>query len=348
MKAEVNNMEPQDFVNKILKDAVDRNASDVYWIPGHGTVDIRFRIDGQQSNIASVPRDYGTMCLTRIKVIAGLLTYRTHIAQDGVIRNLDGAPNAELRVAVMPTNHGERISVRIIRGSKGSISLDELGFGQKITAAMRDMLRQPSGMIVLTGPTGSGKTTTIYAIVRELLSHHQDPASIITIEDPIESEIPGISQVSVTQTHEWGYADALRSALRQDVKTIVVGEMRDKDVVNVTLDAALTGHRVITTYHAGDIPSVYARMLHQGFEPFLIASAITGVITQRLASTPGKTGRIPVVALLTPDDKWRNIISINPGLEDLRKAIKDYPEADLDYVVDKMKADGQITPDTKI
>jgi len=320
--------EPQDFVERTLKQAVAEGASDVYWIPGADALNVRVRVDGEQRDVASVPREYGAMCVARMKVLAGLLTYRTRVSQDGVIRDL-GSSGAELRVAVMPTDHGERVSVRVLQGGAALRDLEELGFSEEVVRALRTMLAQPSGMIALTGPTGCGKTTTIYAMVRELLRTRQDPASIITIEDPIEARIPTISQVSVAGAPGWGYAAALRAALRQDVKTIVVGEMRDREVVSVTLDAALTGHRVITTYHAGDIPSVYARMLHQGFEPFLVASAVTGVVTQRLRRRHDGAGRVPVAAALVPNDEWRDFIAHHPGLTDIRRRIRDFPLAML-------------------
>lgn len=328
--------EPQVLVERILTEAVDRKASDVYWLPCAQHVDVRFRIDGAQQNVAELPLDLGEKCITRIKVLAGLLTYRTKIAQDGAIKGVGGNAGTEMRASVMPTSHGERVSIRILRNAGGPLHLEELGFSDEATHALRVMLDQPTGMIVLTGPTGSGKTTTIYALIRELLRKHHDPASIITIEDPIECEIDGVSQTAVSQESAWGYASALRSALRQDVKTLVVGEMRDKEVVRVTLDAALTGHRVITTYHAGDIPSVYARMLHSGFEPFLVASAVTGVVSQRLVRRADGKGRVPCLAFLTPNDEWRDFITANPGLGELRKKIRQFPHADLSTIARRM------------
>jgi type II secretory ATPase GspE/PulE/Tfp pilus assembly ATPase PilB-like protein len=202
-------------------------------------------------------------------------------------------------------------------------------------------------MIVLTGPTGCGKSTTIYALIRELLREHQDPTSIITLEDPIEKVIGNISQVNVAAgKDEWTYEIALRAALRQDVKTLVVGEMRDRGVVQVVLDAALTGHRVITTYHAGDIPSVYARMLHQGFEPFLIAAAVTGVVTQRLI--PGVDDKlVPAAALLEPDDAWREFVCTRPGLGQLRAHVADRPQADIRRRITALADQGRISEEQK-
>ena len=335
-------VEAQDFVHATLVDAVARRASDVYWIPTASHIDVRCRVNGVQRDVTCLPRDYGDRCLTRVKVLAGLLTYKTKVSQDGALRlDIDGK-RSDMRVSVMPSLHGERVSIRILQAGDIPQHIEDLNLSAAGTADLRTMLRPESGLIVLTGPTGSGKTTTIYAMIRELLRMHQDPASIITIEDPVECEVPGITQSAVSAEGDWGYADALRAALRQDVKTLVVGEMRDREVVQVTLDAALTGHRVITTYHAGDIPSVYARMLHQGFEPFLVAAAITGVVTQRLAPSADGTGRVPVVATLTPDDAWREFIAGGPGLGQLRAALKDRPTANLSAAAEQLKAGNTI------
>lgn len=340
-----NTEEPQDFVERMLAEAIEKGASDVYWLPSASHLNVRLRRDGIQENIAEVPREYGEQCVARIKVLGGLLTYRTKAAQDGAIRDFSGRDGSEMRVSVMPSSHGERVSIRILQNERGPLYLQELGFSAKTTKALREMLDRPTGMIVLTGPTGSGKTTTIYALIRELLKRDQDPASIITIEDPIECEIDGITQTAVSDDSDWGYAAALRAALRQDVKTLIVGEMRDREVVKVTLDAALTGHRIITTYHAGDIPSVYARMLHQGFEPFLVASAITGVVNQRLVSRADSKGRIPVVATLAPSAGWRDFVTANPGLGEFRRRIAEFPDGDLCTVAEAMAEKGLVSPD---
>jgi type II secretory ATPase GspE/PulE/Tfp pilus assembly ATPase PilB-like protein len=223
--------------------------------------------------------------------------------------------------------------------------LEELGFPEPAERLLRSILTRPSGLLVLTGPTGSGKTTTIYALVRELQKMQNDPATIITLEDPIEQVIDGITQTTVSREGEWTYELALRAALRQDVKTIVIGEMRDRGVVQTTLDAALTGHRVITTYHAGDIPSVYARLLHQGFEPFLVASAITGVVTQRLMPLATGAGLAPVIGVLEPDNAWRDLVMANPGLSALRKAVRGYPTADPIRAAEALAKEGRVEQD---
>jgi len=323
-------VEPPEFVDRVLEQAVAAGASDVYWLPDRESVTVRRKTAGREERTAEVPREYGEQCVARVKVLAGLLTYRTSIGQDGVIRNHPRAPGAELRVATLPTSHGERVTIRVLDPGRTPLYLEQLGFTDEAAASLRGMLACPTGMLVLTGPTGSGKTTTIYALIRELLQDGEDPASIITIEDPIESDIEGISQVQVTRSgDEWGYAAALRAALRHDVKTLVIGEMRDREVAKVAIDAALTGHRVVTTYHAGDIPSVYARLLHQGFEPFLVAAAVIGVVSQRLAHRQDGQGQAPVVALLAADDEWRDLISSGPTLSELRSRVSQRPGADL-------------------
>ena len=322
--------EAPETVDGILREAVALKASDIYWIPGKDSFSVLCKVDGVQRKLRSIDPATGLQCATRLKVMAQLLSYRSQVAQDGVIRDAAAFPGIEFRVAIMPTVHGERVNLRLVDKSSGPKRLDELNFEPNILAKLKDMLRRPSGLIILTGPTGCGKTTTIYAMLRELLKDSGEDASIISIEDPVESLIDGISQVSLSKANaEWNYQLALRAALRQDIKTLVIGEMRDPEVVKVALDAALTGHRVISSFHAGDIPSVYARILHQGFEPFLVASTISGILSQRLLPMPSGSGRIPLAAALVPDDSWRDFILTEPSLAELRKRIESIPEASL-------------------
>ncbi len=336
-------MSPPEIVDEVLREAAALQASDIYWLPDTGCYGISFRVSGGQTARYRISHEIGLQCVARLKVLAQLLTYRNQVSQDGVIRDEARFPRLEFRVSVIPTVCGERAAIRLMDAAAMPRFLEELGFQSKTTELLRGMLERPGGMIVLTGPTGCGKTTTIYALVRELIRQNQDPASIITIEDPVECRIEGISQISLSKANEeWNYAPALRAALRQDVKTLVIGEMRDREVVKVALDAALTGHRIITTYHAGDISSVYARILHQGFEPFLVAAAITGIVSQRLVGVADARRMVPLAAVLIPDDEWRDFVIANPSLGEMRKKLKGHESADLTLAATRLAEHGQI------
>jgi type II secretory ATPase GspE/PulE/Tfp pilus assembly ATPase PilB-like protein len=331
------------YVAGLLRRAIEDGLTDLYVVPGATAVDLRGRLaSGEVRHLDRLETAFGTQCIARIKVLASMLTYRTSTAQDGAIHGDAGAGEGEFRVASLPTRTGERLTLRVIRGRSVPPRLDQLGFADSAVTALRGLLRHSTGLLVLTGPTGSGKTTTIYAMVRGLLDGGHNPATLITIEDPVECEIEGISQVQLRRDDPgWGYAEALRAALRHDVKTLVIGELRDRDVAKVALDAALTGHRVITTYHAGDVAGVYARLLHQGFEPFLVAAAVTGVVAQRLL--PGKGGQpVPVAAVLEADDAWREFVMTAPALGDLRARARGIPGADLEAAARALVAAGRV------
>lgn len=319
-------------VDRLIREALACGATDAYCLPDERGVRLRYRVQGREQEAGYWAGELGQTCVTRIKVLAGLLTYRTRIAQDGVLRVEGDDAAREVRVSVMPTLHGERVALRFQGAGTNRPGLNELGVPAEVVDALRTLLELPAGLVILTGPTGSGKTTTIYAMIQELLRRGEDPAGIITLEDPIECRIDGISQTEVAHEKAWDYETALRAALRQDVKTIVVGEMRDRRIIHLTLDAALTGHRVITTFHAGDIPGVYARLLHHELEPFLIGAALTGVVCQRLVHRDDGRGVVPVIAVLRPDDAWRDFVISHPGLAALRERVRDYPLADLPIV----------------
>lgn len=332
------------YVRSLLHRAVSEGLTDLYLLPGSDTLEIRGRLaSGAACELGVVPMAFGTQCVARLKVLAGMLTYRTSCAQDGAIHGAAEFGPAEFRVATLPTRSGERVTVRILRGGSAPVGLDGLGFAATAAEAIRRLLRHPTGLLILTGPTGSGKTTTIYAMVRELLATGHNPATLITIEDPVECAVEGISQVQLRRDEPgWGYAEALRAALRHDVKTLVIGELRDRDVTKVALDAALTGHRVITTYHAGDVAGVYARLLHQGFEPFLVAAAVVGVVAQRLVPGCVAAGPVPVAAVLEADDAWREFVMTAPGLGELRTRAAARPGADLLAAARQLAAAGRI------
>lgn len=330
-------------VRTLLADAAESGCTDLYIVPDRDMWRVRRRTPTTVEDVQTLSPDEGTQCVARIKVLAGIPTYRTSVAQDGAIRAVPDVPDVEFRVATLPTASGERVTVRLLTRPDVPRHLGGLGFTESTLKRLRSMLRRPTGLVVLTGPTGSGKTTTMYAMLRELLADGHSPSTMITIEDPIESELPGVSQVQVlTGDEKWDYARALRAALRHDVKTLLIGELRDREVTRVALDAALTGHRVITTFHAGDIASVYARMLHQGFEPFLVAAAISGVVSQRLVPAADGHGIVPVAAVLAVDDSWREFVLEQPGLRELRSHLAGIPGADLPAEAKLLADEGRI------
>lgn len=332
--------DPCDYVAGLLTFARSGGISDVYLVPLKTHIEVRAKRCGAYGHIARLDPEFGAQCIARMKVLASLLTYRTNLAQDGLIQTETRDNDTEMRLSIMPTRYGERAALRVLTHPRATLRLDALNFNAPTLTRLRQLLSRRSGLVILTGPTGSGKTTTIYAMVRELLDMGEDPAAIVTIEDPIEATLEGVSQTQVSVGNNWNYATGLRAALRQDVKTLVVGEMRDADVVRVTMDAALTGHRVITTYHAGDIASVYARLLHQGFEPFLVASAVTGVIAQRLFPSDDAATMVPVVTSLIPDDAWRDLVASAPGLSALRQALRSRPQADFEAAATELHSRG--------
>jgi len=308
--------DPSQRVDHFLRLAREQTMTDQFWIPGPNHYEVRSINAHGQVSVEQVEIEVALQCVTRIKVLAGLLTYVNREAQDGSIQFENGG---ECRAAIMPSLHGERVALRFGTAQAGLRHLDELGLDDKSESLLGRMLDCEQGLLILTGPTGCGKSTTIYALLRELLRRGEDPASIITIEDPIEARLDGVTQTEVNQGTGWDYAAGLRAALRHRVKTLVVGELRDIEVTRVALDAALSGHRVITTYHAADLPGVFARMLHQGLEPFLVGCAISGVFTQRIV--PQADGRVAVRGQgVMLDDTLRDLLATKPSLEALRQA----------------------------
>ena len=303
-------------VEKLLQAAITQNASDIYFLPYEESCLCRFKVNGIQKDVLTLGREAGLQCITRVKVLAGLLTYVTKSAQDGSFE----FENSSFRCASIPTIHGERLTLRVLNSGNNLLYLDDLGYSDSSLSAMKDIVRSKQGLILLTGATGSGKTTSIYALLRELLEAEQDHSSVISLEDPVEQKMDGISQVEITE--DWGYAEALKASLRQDVKTLLIGELRDQEVVRVALDAALSGHRIISTYHAGDIVSIFSRLLHTGFEPFLIAGAISGCISLSLEYDNNNNCYRPLAKCFKVDDSWRDLILRKPGMEELRKAIE--------------------------
>ena len=267
------------LLSALIVEAINRKASDLHLQPQEGAVDVRLRIDGILHRLASVPFELYQGLVSRTKILAGLDISEKHHPQDGGTRLRIGRNEIELRVSVVPARHGERIAIRLQDRSRHLLKLEDLGMYSDDMERMDLLLRAPHGILLVTGPTGSGKTTTLYAALGKLNSHERN---IFTIEDPVEYHLPGISQIEVGENRPFGFAEALRSILRQDPNIIMVGEIRDGETASIAVRAALTGHLVLSTLHTNDSVSAVTRLIDIGVPDYLIRSGLLGVLAQRL------------------------------------------------------------------
>ncbi len=268
------------FVDLLLSKAIQERASDIHIEPGKGDLRIRFRVDGVLHEAMSPPRSLQAGIISRIKVMADIDIAERRLAQDGRMTTTVGSTNVDIRVATIPTIHGEAAVLRILRNSNESISLDGMGFLPEQLDRFRSAFLRPWGAILVTGPTGSGKSTTLYGALEAL----KDPSrNIITAEDPVEYKIDGIKQVQINNKAGMTFARALRSFLRADPDIMLVGEIRDGETATIAVEASLTGHLVLSTLHTNNAASAPMRLIEMGVEPFLVTSALTAVVAQRLA-----------------------------------------------------------------
>jgi type IV pilus assembly protein PilB len=267
------------IVNLILAQAVKEKASDIHIEPFHTALKLRYRIDGELILAESPPKALQLAITSRIKILAGLNIAERRLPQDGRFRIRVMGKEVDLRISVLPTAHGEKIVIRIL--DKGTLSggIDQLGMDEDTLGKFRKAIDAPHGMILVTGPTGSGKTTTLYSVLHEL---NNPEYNIITVEDPIEYELMGVNQVSVRSDIGLDFAAALRSILRQDPDIVMVGEIRDNETADIAVKAALTGHQVLSTLHTNDAAGAITRLDDMGIEPFLISSSILMSCAQRL------------------------------------------------------------------
>src|SRR5204862_183567 len=267
------------LVNLVLLQAIKDKASDIHFEPFESEFKMRYRIDGVLYEMMPPPAHIAAAISSRVKVMAGLDIAERRLPQDGRIElNVNNQP-IDLRVAVLPTMFGESVVMRVLDRGNVSLDLDKLGIREDELNTFRTLIRRPNGICVVTGPTGSGKTTTLYSALREL----NDPSSkLITAEEPVEYDIDGIVQCQIKPEIELTFGRILRSMLRQDPDTILVGEIRDKETAEIAVQASLTGHLVFSTLHTNDAPSAIARLLDLGLEPFLVTATLEGIVAQRL------------------------------------------------------------------
>ena len=273
------------LVNNIILDAVQQKASDIHIEPWESTLPIRLRLSGILCELTHLPLEFLDRIAGRFKVMADLVTYETELPQEGRAPASPEYGNAELRVSIFPTVRGEKIVIRLFDPQNRSFDLETLGFETDTIESFKKTIRQPSGLILLNGPTGSGKTTAIYSALCHLIDTHGPTISISTVEDPVEFNLPMISQSQISNSRGFTYPMALRSLMRQDPEAIMIGEIRDPETAAIAVQAGLTGHMVISTIHSDSTAGVYARLINMDIEPFLLASSITGVLGLRLLRT---------------------------------------------------------------
>ncbi|CAE7790906.1 xpsE, partial [Symbiodinium necroappetens] len=344
------------YVNYIIQTAVKEGASDIHIEPGDKTLIVRYRIDGVLFEAMRPPNKMAAAITSRLKIMANLDISERRIPQDGRIRcNVQGR-KLDLRVSTLPTSYGEKTVMRILDTKNINVSLDDLGFDENTLTIWKNQIAQPHGIVLVTGPTGSGKTTTLYASLRQMDKVSQN---VSTVEDPVEYHLDGITQTQVHEKIGMTFASALRALLRQDPDVIMLGEIRDMETAGIAIQAALTGHLVLSTLHTNDAPSAITRLVNIGIEPFLIGAAVNAVLAQRLVRRVcqnckkpaehtddmreflemqgipldavvegegcekcrqlGYSGRLGLYELLVVDDSLRDVVARNPNVTEFRR-----------------------------
>ncbi len=308
------------MLNALLTQAVRERASDIHIEPYERHSSVRFRVDGTLGEVVQPNRALHAALISRLKIMAELDIAEKRLPQDGRISLRLGGRAVDVRVSTLPSAHGERAVLRLLDKSEGVLSLEALGMQGPTLAAFERLIQQPHGIVLVTGPTGSGKTTTLYAALSRLDAQR---LNIMTVEDPIEYELPGIGQTQVNPKIELTFAKALRALLRQDPDVIMIGEIRDQETAQIAIQASLTGHLVLATLHTNDAPSAVTRLVDMGVEPFLLSSSLLGVLAQRLVrkvcpacrgqgcdacAHSGYQGRQGLFELMVIDDPLRALI----------------------------------------
>lgn len=285
------------IIEEIIDDALASRASDVHFEPLEWEVNVRFRIDGVLREMGRIPKDQYSNILNRIKVQAHLRIDEHFAAQDGAIRYTKNNKVTDLRISIVPTLDGEKVAIRILAEYVRGFTLGDLGFSSADQNLITDSAKKPFGMILVTGPTGSGKTTTLYALIKIL---NKPEVHIMTIEEPVEYKIVGVNQIQVNRQTDLTFSKGLPSILRQDPNIILVGEIRGPDTATIAVNAALTGHLLLSTFHANDAETAIPRLIDMGVEPFLVASTLELIVAQRLVRKICENCRVSVT--LTRED----------------------------------------------
>jgi len=320
-------------VRVLLEDAAASGVSDVHLNPSAAGLEVLYRLDGVLQPRARIDPERSERFLGKVKVLAGLLTYRKDIPQDGAIPASESGGRTDVRVSFFPTVQGEKAVLRFFLHGEEKFELDRLGFPAAAVERLRAAAAKPDGVLLLTGPSGSGKTTTIYALLAEIVRPGGVLRHVVTIEDPVEHAVPGITQTQVNPAAGLTFAASLRALLRQDPQVIMVGEIRDRETARVALEAGLTGHLVISTLHTGTAAGVVTRLFEMGAEPHVLTASLSLVLAQRLARRrcpacrsgceacrgTGYRGRQVFGELLAVDDVLRKAIGEAPSRERLEE-----------------------------
>ncbi|TSE37899.1 putative type II secretion system protein HxcR [Tepidimonas fonticaldi] len=308
------------MLNALLTQAVRERASDIHIEPYERHSSVRFRVDGTLREVVQPNRALHAALISRLKIMAELDIAEKRLPQDGRIALRLGGRAVDVRVSTLPSAHGERAVLRLLDKSDGVLSLEAVGMQGATLQAFERLVAQPHGLVLVTGPTGSGKTTTLYAALQRLDAQR---LNIMTVEDPIEYELPGIGQTQVNPKIDLTFAKALRAILRQDPDVIMIGEIRDQETAQIAIQASLTGHLVLATLHTNDAPSAVTRLVDMGIEPFLLSSSLLGVLAQRLVrkvcpacggagcadcGQAGYAGRTGLFELMVVDEGLRALI----------------------------------------
>jgi len=344
------------FANYIIQTAVKEGASDIHIEPSEKKLKVRFRIDGELFEMMNPPVSMGPAIVSRLKIMGNLDIAERRLPQDGRIRCTVAGRKLDLRMSTLPTGYGEKVVMRILDTRSINVELDGLGFDENTYTIWKKQIDAPHGIVLVTGPTGSGKTTTLYASLRQL---DKNSMNICTVEDPIEYHLDGLTQTQMHEKIGMTFAAALRSLLRQDPDVIMLGEIRDQETAHIAVQAALTGHLVLSTLHTNDAPSSITRLVNIGLEPFLVGAAVNAVLAQRLirrlcthckqltkpseemaeflamhsfdadeiwaakgcdrCRNCGFSGRVGIYELLTVDDSLRDLIARNPNVAEFRR-----------------------------